>query len=179
MDPWLIPVKALRRVIGSARPEQRRGTLGRLSVADSVVGAEEVADAEVTLSAVDGGIEVSGRVSAPYTGSCRRCGQGVAGRVVADVRELYRPRTGRDRSNDMDEETYELGVDHLDLAPLVRDAVVLELPVAPLCRTDCAGLCDRCGADLNTEPCGCDRAPVDDRWAVLDVLREPPGPALS
>ena len=46
-----------------------------------------------------------------------------------------------------DEELYPIVDDDLDLGPLVRDAVVLELPMAPLCRPDCAGLCPRCGAE--------------------------------
>ena len=60
--------------------------------------------------------------------------------------------------------------DTLDLAPLVRDALVLELPMAPLCRDDCAGLCPQCGANRNEGQCGC-VAPRDPRWANLDVLR--------
>ncbi len=58
----------------------------------------------------------------------------------------------------------------IDLGPLVRDAVVLELPMAPLCRDDCAGLCPQCGANRNEGDCGC-VAPRDPRWANLDVLR--------
>jgi uncharacterized protein len=52
----------------------------------------------------------------------------------------------------------------------VRDAIVLELPMAPLCRDDCRGLCPQCGADRNEADCGC-VAPADPRWANLDVLR--------
>jgi uncharacterized protein len=52
---------------------------------------------------------------------------------------------------------------------------VLELPLAPLCRDDCAGLCAECGADLNAGPCGCRRPGRDPRFDALDVLRsEPP-----
>ena len=69
-----------------------------------------------------------------------------------------------------DEEIYPIDDDVIDLAPLVRDSVVLELPGAPLCREDCAGLCPQCGANLNEGPCGC-VAPRDPRWANLDVLR--------
>jgi uncharacterized protein len=47
---------------------------------------------------------------------------------------------------------------------------VLELPMAPLCRDDCAGLCPQCGANRNEGDCGC-VAPRDPRWANLDVLR--------
>lgn len=176
-DPWLVPVRALRRVVGSSHHERRRGPLGRLSVADTVVAETATVDAAVTFSAIDGGVEVSGRVSAPFTGTCRRCGCALAGEVVAEVREVYRPRSVRERYGEEDEETYELGSDHLDLAPMVRDAVLLDLPIAPLCQVDCQGLCDRCGADLNVDPCGCTKERVDDRWAALDVLRQPPGTA--
>jgi uncharacterized protein len=79
------------------------------------------------------------------------------------VRELYL----EDGDGD---ETYRLVDDQLDLEPLVRDAVLLELPQAPLCRADCRGLCATCGANRNLEPCAC-RPPGDPRWAVLDVLR--------
>lgn len=62
---------------------------------------------------------------------------------------------------------------HLDLTEAVRQAAVLEEPMAPLCRSDCPGLCAICGADLNDGPCPCDQAPVDDRWAALRGMREP------
>lgn len=178
-DPWKVAVRSLRRVVGSSHHEQRRGALGRLSVADSVVADTAMVDADVTLAAIDGGVEVSGRIRAPFTGRCRRCSCPVDGLVVVDVREVYRPRSTRGRTTDGDEETYELGADHLDLAPLARDAIVLDLPIAPLCKSDCLGLCDRCGADLNVEGCGCPSEGTDGRWAALDVLRDPPGGASS
>jgi uncharacterized protein len=178
-DPWLVPVRALRRVVGSSQHEHRRGRLGRLSVADAIVAETATVDADVIVSAIDGGVEVSGTVSAPFTAPCRRCGRPLAGDIVADVREVYRPRSLRERDGEEDEETYELGSDYLDLAPLARDAVLLDLPIAPLCRADCRGLCDRCGADLNIDPCDCAGEQRDERWSVLDVLRPHPGTAPS
>ena len=71
---------------------------------------------------------------------------------------------------DLDEDTYPLEGDQLDLRPLVRDALLLELPLAPLCREDCRGLCAECGADLNLGPCQC-RPALDARWRALDALR--------
>ncbi len=53
---------------------------------------------------------------------------------------------------------------------MIRDAVVTSLPFAPLCRADCAGLCARCGADLNLEPCVCPPQ-TDVRWAALAEVR--------
>jgi uncharacterized metal-binding protein YceD (DUF177 family) len=74
---------------------------------------------------------------------------------------------------DLDEETYPLVGDQLDLRPLVRDALLLELPLAPLCREDCRGLCAQCGTDLNSGPCECEPA-RDPRWNALDALRGAP-----
>ena len=78
------------------------------------------------------------------------------------------PRSG---GHDRDDEAYPLAGDELDLEPLARDAVLLELPLAPLCTEDCQGLCPTCGANRNTESCDC-APPADPRWAALDVLRD-------
>lgn len=64
----------------------------------------------------------------------------------------------------------ELPGEELDTAPLVAEQVQLELPARPLCRPDCAGLCPRCGANLNEGPCGCAPDDGDPRWAALAGL---------
>jgi uncharacterized protein len=166
---WLVPITALRRTTGAQRSEHRRGALGRLHVADAVVPADAEVVADVVLTAVDGGLEVAGTVRSDWEGECRRCLRPVGGVLSTDVRELYRPRAAGEAE---DEETYALGVDYLDLAPLARDALLLALPLAPLCREDCAGLCPTCGADLAEEPCGCSTIVADPRWAALDALRD-------
>jgi uncharacterized protein len=124
---------------------------------------------DVTLEAVEGGVVVKGNVTAPWVGECRRCLTAVVGEVVASVEEIFVP--------DPEEgQTWPIEHNQLDLEPLVREAVVLELPLAPLCRPDCLGLCPTCGADLNSGPCQCVDGPADPRWAALDVLRrDPPG----
>jgi uncharacterized protein len=114
-----------------------------------------------------GGIDVDGTVSAPWVGICRRCAEPVSGELRIHVHERY---ADAPLAGPSDEEIYPIDDDDIDLGPLVRDALVLELPMAPLCRQDCAGLCPRCGANLNEGACGC-VAPRDPRWANLDVLR--------
>src|SRR5207302_11514852 len=112
----------------------------------------------------DGGIVVRATVDAPWQGECRRCLLPASGTVHADVRELY------ERASD-GEETYPLSGDQLDLAPLARDAVLLDLPLAPVCTDDCQGLCPECGANRNDGDCGHSEVPTDPRWAALDALR--------
>jgi uncharacterized protein len=57
--------------------------------------------------------------------------------------------------------------DHLDLEPVVRDAVVLSLPLTPLCQPDCGGLCPECGERLDDLPADHAHAQLDPRWAAL------------
>jgi uncharacterized protein len=60
-----------------------------------------------------------------------------------------------------------------DLRELLREQIVLAIPIQPLCREDCAGLCARCGKALNEGPCGCpEEHPIDPRFAALEKLRE-------
>jgi uncharacterized protein len=168
----LVPVTALRRQTGARREEQRAGRVGELSVVGSVVPASAEVVADLRLDSISGGIEVTASIHAPWQGECRRCLRPIEGELRCEVRELFRPRADHE-APDADEETYPLGGDHLDLRPLVRDALLLELPLAPLCREDCHGLCPTCGADLNLGTCECAAVATDPRWAALDTLRVP------
>jgi len=164
---FLVQVAALRKQNGATRDERREGVIPGLGAVSVVVpeGASVVLD--LTLASYPGGILATGVVRAPWRGECRRCGGPVAGAVEAEVRERYAP-VGR---TDRDDEAYPMDGDELDLEPLARDAVLLELPLAPLCTVDCRGLCPRCGANRNTDPCDC--APeADPRWSALDALRD-------
>lgn len=168
-NPWLVSITTLRKSPGARQQEHRSGRVGELAVAGSVVPGDAFVDTDATLDSVSGGIEVSADVTAPWKGECRRCLQPVTGGLHTHVRELFRPRT---RDAEPDEETYPLAGEMLDLQPLVRDALLLELPLAPLCSDECRGLCPSCGADLNAGDCGCDSGPADPRWSVLDALKE-------
>ena len=69
-----------------------------------------------------------------------------------------------------EDEASRLEGDLIDLEPLLRDDVVLDLPFQPLCREDCAGLCVECGANLNAIPTTLTTAPIDPRWEKLRRL---------
>jgi len=58
------------------------------------------------------------------------------------------------------------------LSPIAEERVQMALPMKPLCRPDCRGLCPDCGTDLNQGPCACVRETVDPRWDALKALRE-------
>jgi uncharacterized protein len=62
---------------------------------------------------------------------------------------------------------------HIDLEPVVRDEVGLALPLVPLCREDCLGLCPTCGTDLNTAPCSGHADEIESPFSALRQLLEP------
>jgi uncharacterized protein len=179
--PFKVHAAALRKVAGTVRHEERRGVIDDLATVSVEVPAGAEVDARVTLSSYPGGVMATGRVSAPWQGECRRCGGVVTGAVEAEVRERYviegaGSEAGVGAADDDD--AYVLADDILDLEPLARDAVLLELPLAPLCKEDCLGLCPQCGANLNLDPCNC-APPADPRWSALDALRVGEGDDLS
>jgi uncharacterized protein len=168
--PFSVHVASLRKESGTTRHEIRSGAIeGLAAVGVSVPDAAPVT-CDLTLSSYPGGIMVTGTVRAPWVGECRRCGGPVAGTVEAAVRERYAP--GDEHRADGDEEAYPLVGEELDLEPLACDAVLLDLPLAPLCSPDCRGLCPRCGQNWNVAACTCSPE-TDPRWSALDALRGP------
>lgn len=158
-------VTPLRKLPGSVLRVERAGRVQglRLSAAAVDEGDEVAVEAELAWASDD--VVVTATVHAPWSGSCRRCLGDAAGEVTARVREVYEVRSDG-------EETYALDGSRVDLVPLVRDAVLLGLPPAPLCDEGCLGLCPVCGANRNEVRCSCDASPPDPRWAALDALRD-------
>ena len=149
--PFRVPVTALRKHIGSTRRLVVEGTVDGLSALGVAVPDGSVLGADVELCSDPGGVTVRGSVTADWVGECRRCGGPVAGRLTADVRERFVPTDAPDG----DEDAYPMEDDEIDLEPLVRDAALLELPLAPLCSDTCLGLCPQCGTNWNEGPCSC------------------------
>jgi len=161
-SPFLVNVGGLRKAAGTRSRQRRAGPLAGLAVTASAVpeGGEVVV--EVVLESVPGAVLATGTVAAPWEGACRRCAGTLSGRLAVAVRELFEERPDPDQ-------TYPLDGDRLDLAPMARDAVLLELPLAPLCRPACQGLCPTCGVDRNEGACTCPPR-RDERWGALDAL---------
>jgi uncharacterized protein len=168
--------RTLGRQAGSAKTQQLTVPAPddmRLELAWVPVGADMQLD--VRFEAVTEGVLVTGSATAPLAGECARCLAPLATSVTASFRELYlytRDRHDRhdrfDENTEQDDEELHLDGDLLDLEPVLRDAVVLALPMSPLCREDCPGLCVECGVPLaDAGPGhGHEDAP-DPRWAGL------------
>ena len=126
---------------------------------------------ELRLEAVMEGVLVTGTAQAVLTGECARCLDDIDDDVVADFQELFAYEES-DTAGAEDEEVGRLEGDLLDLEPLLRDSVVLQLPFRPLCREECPGLCTECGARLADDPDHTHEAPIDPRWAALSGLAD-------
>ncbi len=87
------------------------------------------------------------------------------------LRQIDDP-TEYEAGQDEDEPIPILDEDVVDLSELIRQLIAVEMPLRPLCRSECAGLCPRCGTDLNEESCNCDRGHIDPRWAKLKEMLE-------
>lgn len=168
--PWVIDTRDLGRRPGSMRRYHRDVPLSAGIGLDVIeVAAGDEVSLDVRLESVMEGVLVSGTASAAVTGQCARCLDPLVDRLEVELIELFAyPDTATDNSTDPDEVSRV--VDGLvDLEPVVRDAVLLALPQAPLCSEDCPGLCPECGgkrAELGTDH---RHEKMDPRWAALQT----------
>lgn len=171
--PRLDPRKPL--VLDTHELERRPGTMRTITrrvpappdLGTEVVGVPAGADLklELRLESVLDGILVSGTARAIAVGECARCLERVEQPICADLQELF----GYPEHADPDDEGASVVAGELiDLEPTVRDALVLALPLAPVCRPDCPGLCPECGAVLADEHVH-QHEQIDPRWAALQT----------
>ncbi|MFE9682461.1 YceD family protein [Streptomyces sp. NPDC002701] len=145
-----------------------------------VIGVPEGAPVklDLRLESVMEGVLVTGTARALAKGECVRCLEPVEQQLEADFQEMFsypdaddRGRVKAEPADDAedDEDTLFIEDGLFDLEPVLRDAVVLALPMQPVCQDDCPGLCSQCGARLADDPDHRHDA-VDIRWAALQGL---------
>ena len=157
----------LRMTAGEARRLELEVAVDALSLgADSYRVGPEPLVVRLEVARTTNGYALRLRFSATVSGPCMRClGPATPGFEV-DVYEVWQPQDGEQ----LDSPYLDAGV--LDLGAWTRDALVLSLPAAIICRDECAGLCAVCGADLaSAGPDHAHAASPDPRWAKLAELR--------
>jgi uncharacterized protein len=128
-------------------------------------------DLDLRIESVSEGVLVTGTMMAPTTGECSRCLATFSGRVEVALTELFAyPASVTDATTEDDEVGRVVG-DIVDLEQPIIDAVGLELPLSPVCRPDCPGLCPQCGVSLTTAEVGHRHDQIDPRWAKLAEIR--------
>lgn len=154
---------------GEARGLELEVALGEFTFGtDTYTADPPYAPARLDLTRMASGWSLRLRLQAAITGPCMRCLEPAAPLVEVDAREISQPGGGEELAS-----PYVEG-EELDLRAWAHDAFALALPAQIACREDCAGLCPRCGANLNEDPGHEHEAQVDPRWAKLSELKLDP-----
>jgi len=167
-NPWKVDLRELGRRPGTLQELDRRipaPANWRVELIGVPEGAE--IDLHLRLESVMEGVLVSGEVDVPLVGSCARCLEPVEDTLLLEVQELFAYAGSTTEATSEEDEVRRVEGDYIDLEPLLRDTVVLSLPLAPVCTDDCAGLCVDCGQRLDDLPADHTHEVLDPRWAAL------------
>ncbi|NTW78389.1 MAG: DUF177 domain-containing protein [Syntrophaceae bacterium] len=118
---------------------------------------------------------IKGSISAIIGIACSRCLEDASLTVGGDFAYTLVPLTPETRE-DLELQAEDLEVssyqgDFIDLAPIIYEQIILQIPLKPLCSEDCKGLCPHCGTNLNVASCNCGLEIIDDRLAVLKKFK--------
>lgn len=163
----LIDLEALGLTVGEGRRLEPTVRLGELRFGGESYRPEpEELPTRLEVSRINGGgWALRLTFDASLEGRCMRCLEPARPTLAIDSREVDQP----DEEGGADSPYVKDG--ELDLGAWARDAVALAVPAQVLCREDCAGLCPKCGVNLNDEPAHEHPADPDPRWSKLDELR--------
>ncbi len=126
----------------------------------------------------DPGYLLTATYSYQQTLSCQRCLEPLVESVEQPMQLLLVPGAGTPGGGEHELSESELGVvevpedGEVDLRPLLLEQILLNVPMKPLCRAGCKGLCPQCGANLNAGECSCETQEIDPRWQALAAFKE-------
>ena len=154
--------------IGSTRQYEINETI-------DVSGGSHEIQGKIKLVRTDRGILVKGTLQTVIEVTCGRCLSFFNCPLTLNIEEEYFPTTDvvSGVSLPLPEEPSYFTIDEyyvLDLTEAIRQYMMLAIPIKPLCREDCAGICLTCGHNLNQGPCGCLPQEADSRWSELNRL---------
>jgi uncharacterized protein len=169
----------LKDAVGSYRHADFAADLLELTpeLAIAEGGDPSIVEGSVRMMHTNQGVLVQGKLTGETQLGCARCLEPVPVGFEIHLEEVYVPTVDMATGKSIlpEEEDQALWIDEhhiLDLTEVLRQDVLLELPMHVLCREDCRGLCPECGTNLNDSICNCDRD-VDSRWSSLtDLLKK-------
>lgn len=125
---------------------------------------------DLRFESVSEGVLVTGSVTAPTSAECVRCLTATSGEVAVTLTELFAYPDSTTEATTEEDEVGHVVDGTIDLEQPLIDAVVLELPLSPVCRDDCPGLCPDCGVPLAEAEEGHHHERIDPRWAKLSGM---------
>jgi len=128
-------------------------------------------EGEIRLRRAGGTVWLDGAVATTVNLGCARCLRPIEQRLIASFHEGFRPGAPAPDEGEDEAGVVTLVGGMLDVSEVVRQHLVMALPMAPVCRPGCRGLCPICGADRNEVACDCVQEAIDPRLAVLQQFR--------
>ncbi len=149
--------------------ESHRTVVTPIRIGSAMIGIEAGTemDLDLRLESVSEGVLVTGTACGETAGQCSRCLEPVEDTVTVFLTELFAYPDSETDNTTADEDVFRVEDDSIDLEQALIDAVGLELPMSPLCREDCPGLCPDCGVALDSAEPGHAHDKIDPRWAGL------------
>jgi uncharacterized protein len=155
------------------------GTIREFSMDEPIAILEKDQESHVVgkikLTKTHRGILSQGMVETTVPLECSRCLKAFKSKLTVNIEEEYFPsldiNSGTALEQPDDPGSFIIDEHHiLDLSEAIRQNALLAIPMKPLCREDCLGLCPVCGKDLNKKLCECNKVKIDPRWAQLAQL---------
>lgn len=139
------------------------------------IGVKTRIEGKVKLTRTNRGILVQGKLKGVIPVECSRCLKVFDYPLTIEIEEEYFPVidvfSGTPVEIPDELESFTIDEHHiLDLSEAIRQNALLAIPMKPLCRKDCSGLCQTCGKDLNEGQCDCEKGEIDPRWSKLASL---------
>jgi uncharacterized protein len=164
-----VDIRSVVEALGNVRVVSDTLVLGDVVLGDRSFSFPSPASFDVTLVNSGAGIVASGTVRAMASTSCVRCLADFVVAVTGDVEGFY-VRRGHEDGIPAEQDVEFIDDERIDLGPALVQAIVVDLPFAPLHSDDCAGICPICGVDRNVDACACEPEDVTSPFAGLKGL---------
>ena len=160
-----INIASVLRNDGASKAFSGNVELGTFDYMGSTLQFAEPVLIEGKVYSIGGALEISAKITGEYKTECSRCGQPVVGKLSGELFESI-----DSDFSDIDEECISISGNVIDISGSVEACIFESIPLQPLCREDCKGLCPVCGIDLNKNECNCDDTVYDPRFAIFRNL---------
>ncbi len=168
-----IRIADLMKEVGSSKDVEVAFDKPEITVGELLFKFPEPPVAELSITNAEESVLVRGILKGSAQTSCSRCLSPAMTEIKIKIEEevLSIDEIESDDAEGLPEQ-YSHDYDSIDLSPMIEQSLIIDLPAAPLCKNDCAGLCPVCGLDRNLEQCDCELERTDPRWDALNSLKQ-------